>query len=295
MKLSKQDSDLFFDLWFSLLDYTNKKYGIDTSTKIINRKTGVNLTSAFRISDKIWEDTSVIDDYLAENELPEDEQKILKSWHYRIKGTFVIERHLKKGAVIIDNEDNVYIVKGLTQSIRDLTCDFPTPVYIKGTLLPFKNVIITDGLIMPYNVIIGGNMRAELKELYMEAKRNDWIIEKMNIDLLDENRHLLKFFKSDISNLSEKTIDNHMKIVQWYLIYYLANQDLRMQDGLNCLDDFFNREVSGSPNEIKKICTSIKKFYKSMAEHNKISEDDYKSLCSEIKENFPRWAEECNL
>lgn len=38
--------------------------------------------------------------------------------------------------------------------------------------MPFQDVIITDGLIRPYNLLIGGNMKRKFKEMYMTAKRS---------------------------------------------------------------------------------------------------------------------------
>lgn len=45
-------------------------------------------------------------------------------------------------------------------------------VMVEATLMPYQDVIITDGQIMPYNLMIGGNMKREFKEVYMTAKRN---------------------------------------------------------------------------------------------------------------------------
>lgn len=43
---------------------------------------------------------------------------------------------------------------------------------IEATLMPFRDMIITDGLIMPYNILIGGNMARTFKDIYMTAKKN---------------------------------------------------------------------------------------------------------------------------
>lgn len=55
----------------------------------------------------------------------------------------------------------------------------PLPLLAEATLLPFRDVIITDGLIMPYNIVIGSNMARSFKEVYMEAKKNGEIIRKL--------------------------------------------------------------------------------------------------------------------
>jgi len=46
------------------------------------------------------------------------------------------------------------------------------PILIDTTLIPFKDVIISDGLHMAYTVMIGGNIARSLKDTYMNAKKS---------------------------------------------------------------------------------------------------------------------------
>lgn len=46
----------------------------------------------------------------------------------------------------------------------------PMPVILTATLLPFKDEIITDGLINGSRVTVGPGIRQELKDTYMNAK-----------------------------------------------------------------------------------------------------------------------------
>ncbi len=51
---------------------------------------------------------------------------------------------------------------------------------VEATLLPFRDQIITDGLIVPYsNFLIDGNMARDYKEIYMEAKLEKQIIKTL--------------------------------------------------------------------------------------------------------------------
>ncbi len=71
--------------------------------------------------------------------MPDEHRKIIESWKRCIRGRFIIERHLKSGSILISMEDEkVYQVGG----------------------------------IIPYNLVIGGNMRKGFKEKYMTVKRN---------------------------------------------------------------------------------------------------------------------------
>lgn len=45
--------------------------------------------------------------------------------------------------------------------------------------MPFKGQIIYDGLLIPYNILFGGGIKAELKEEYLAAKQNGRILETL--------------------------------------------------------------------------------------------------------------------
>ena len=49
-----------------------------------------------------------------------------------------------------------------------------TAVYMV-MFMPFRDVIISDGLVMPYNILIGGGMKRRFKDSYMAAKKNGQI------------------------------------------------------------------------------------------------------------------------
>lgn len=98
---------------------------------------------------------------------------ILKSWKGCITGRFIIERHLKKGAVFISIDDNsVFLVNGIVSSWEEMLRNAPMPTLLDETLLPFKNAIISDGLVSVMPIIFGLNSKADFKEIYMDAKRN---------------------------------------------------------------------------------------------------------------------------
>ena len=49
------------------------------------------------------------------------------------------------------------------------------PVLIDAVLIPFRDSIISDGLVVPYPVYFGKDARADFKDAYMNAKRNQTI------------------------------------------------------------------------------------------------------------------------
>ena len=45
------------------------------------------------------------------------------------------------------------------------------PLVLEATFMPFRDVIISDGLVMPYNILVGGGMKRVFKDVYMNAKK----------------------------------------------------------------------------------------------------------------------------
>ena len=178
MTLSKEDGQLYYRLWLPLLDYVNKKYGIRKGIKKMENAASLNPNDVKAVANRMYEDVAVIDEYLSvHKEISEENRKIIEGWKKCISGRFIIERHLKKGSVLISMEDEkVYQVVGIISSLEEMFRYAPMPLMVEATIMPFKDVIITDGLIIPFNVIIGNNMSRTFKDVYMAAKRNGEIV-----------------------------------------------------------------------------------------------------------------------
>ena len=72
----------------------------------------------------------------------------------------------------------MYLVNGIIDSWEEMI-PAPTPVIVKTTLLPFRDVIISDGLFSSFTVRFGRNMADEFKETYMTAKKNKTLISQI--------------------------------------------------------------------------------------------------------------------
>ena len=55
----------------------------------------------------------------------------------------------------------------------------PLPILLDVTLIPFRDVIISDGLVIETPVVFGKNYASELKDVYMSAKKNGAIIRSL--------------------------------------------------------------------------------------------------------------------
>ena len=99
------------------------------------------------------------------------ERDLVLTWKQAIHGRFALERHLRGGSIFISLDNNeVYLVKGITSSWQEMFDGQPMPVILTTTLLPFKGTIITDGLINAGNIAVGPGIRRDLKDTYMRAK-----------------------------------------------------------------------------------------------------------------------------
>lgn len=88
----------------------------------------------------------------------------------------MLERHLKKGSVFISiDTEEVYMVNGILSSWEEMFDDRPLPILLQATLIPFKDTIITDGLVTPFDVRFGRGYSSDFKEIYRNAKQNKTI------------------------------------------------------------------------------------------------------------------------
>ncbi|NLZ67461.1 MAG: hypothetical protein GX903_00425 [Spirochaetales bacterium] len=182
MTLSEEDGKLYYRLWLPLLDFVNKKYDIIRRIVCVVTENNLHMQEVKTISDKLYDNIGLIDEYLAlHSELSEEHKAIILGFKNFVRGDFLLERHLKKGSVMINTENQkVYLVSGIVSSFEELFFTFPMPLLIKATLLPFKDVIITDGLFAPYAMNIGSNLKKQFKDIYTEAKAEGEIISDLN-------------------------------------------------------------------------------------------------------------------
>ena len=176
MTRNRKDAELFYSLWFPMLDFVNRKYRVVPKIKHIPEDIPLNLGEVKKVADYVWEHIDVIDEFLAENELPDEYRRIVSGWKRCITGRFMLERHLKKGSVFISiDTEEVYMVSGIISSWAEILEDRPLPILLRATLIPFKDTIITDGLVTPFDVCFGRNYSTAFKEIYRNAKQNKTI------------------------------------------------------------------------------------------------------------------------
>ena len=181
MTLSEKDGQLFYKLWLPLLDYVNEKCKVNKNVKDMANAKSLNPQEVKEIANVLWDDISLIDQYLIDQrtDISDEHKEIISSWKRRVQGRFVMERHLKKGTIFVSEDDRVYQVQGIISSWEEMFFYAPMPLLMEATFIPFRDVIISDGLVMPYNIVIGKNMAKQFKDVYMSAKKSGMLIKSL--------------------------------------------------------------------------------------------------------------------
>jgi len=177
MKVTEQEATHFFDLMWGLQFFVNQSLGIDPKIPSAAELAKLDTKRKMPIRNALWEHPELIDSYLAANphKLSADDLALVADWKRFVKGTFYIERMLKKYAIFIENED-VYAVLGLHDAFDEFFYPQQLPVAVQTVLLPYKGRIVYDGLMAGYPIAFGGGITSELKEIYLAAKQNGRII-----------------------------------------------------------------------------------------------------------------------
>jgi len=177
MKLSEEDIKRFYNIWFNLLDYTNKKYNIASNIKDLSSSCRVNPNDISPIRDRLWSDNTVLDDIVTTNpfQFSEADLSLLNTWKNRVSDKFILLKHLKNYSIFLGNH-NIYGVTGIVSPIDEMFPSYALPLMVEAVLLPFEGRIIYDSLLMPYRVHFGGGAKKEFQEEYRELKSKSGII-----------------------------------------------------------------------------------------------------------------------
>ena len=114
-----------------------------------------------------------------------------------------------------------------------------------------------------------------------------------------ENDALLDEFKAWLaeSGLKEKTIKKHTGNVWFYIYEYLLYEDaIRPQEGISAVGEFFNwffprKAMWSNVKTTRETVTSLKKFYRFLADTGSVGDVEYQRLLAEVKNEMPEWLE----
>ncbi len=115
----------------------------------------------------------------------------------------------------------------------------------------------------------------------------------------EENHTFLTGFTRYLENknLSKKTIDKHVRNVDFYINHYLLYESpQKASAGVSQLDHFLGfwfirKAMWSSPSSIKENITSLKHFYAYMNKIGQVSDRALSNMLEEIKECKSEWVE----
>lgn len=176
MILTNDEAKYFYKLWIPLLDYVNQKKHLIPSLYGMTSPQGLPLPDVVTLANSLWQEPLIIEDYLNDYSdlLSSDDSFIIKNWMtHNVHDKFIVDRHLQKGSVLISvQNEEVYVVKGIYSSWREMLSGFPMPQVVEATLIPFKDTIIHDGIVLPFGITLGKNMSDHSKKIYLNAREN---------------------------------------------------------------------------------------------------------------------------
>lgn len=207
MQLSEEDVKLYYKLMWSLHFFVNQQVKIHTEIEDVEDMEYADIDKKVAIRKALYENIGLIDLFIKKNPDNFSKEKLLivAGWKNFIDGHFYVERFLKRFTVFIQDE-TVYAVLGLQQPLSELIHRSRLPFYISTNLLPFKGIIIFDGLFGASNTYFGGGIKGGLKEIYMRAKQNQRIIHSLEPNQKTvKKKKAAKNWKSELKSLVNKS------------------------------------------------------------------------------------------
>ena len=208
MLLTPEDAALFFKLMPALQVFANQKLQMIKSLDTVKQYQNISNTQRVKLRNAVYQQLELIDEFVRVNPsgFSSDELAVVSGWKNFVAGDFMIERVLKKYAILIGN-NKVYGVLALTEPFPQVLGGMPLPAYVKTVLLPFKGKIIYDGLMERYSILFGHGAATSASNTYRAAKQQGKIIESLDPDWKPPQPkvEVSKNWKPVLSEISEKT------------------------------------------------------------------------------------------
>ena len=198
MQLPEPEIKLFYKLYHPLLLYTAQKTGKAKNVSLSGEIEQIPFKQLNDIRDALYGPENLFDSFIAENPLgfSPEELNIVRGWKKFIKDKFYVLRYLKDYAVFLTGSSPVkaYGVRCLYSAFAEVIGS-DLPILLETALLPFQGKIIYDGLVAPYNIHFGSDIRRNLNEDYQRVKAAHGIITSFDeSEKQQSDADLLKFY-----------------------------------------------------------------------------------------------------
>jgi hypothetical protein len=180
MLLNPQDVQLFFRLHRTLMFFVNQRLEV-VPDDLASPEAFAALPPEVRLQvrNAFLDHTDLLQSFVEENpaQLPDDELALVRSWRQLVHGKFCLFRELKKYTVFLstDKRPIAYGVLALSQPFDEVIGP-ELPILAETVLLPFKGLIVYDGLLNAYRISFGPGLRRSLNENFKEAKARHGIV-----------------------------------------------------------------------------------------------------------------------
>jgi len=177
-RLAPDEVQLFFRLHWSLLFYVNEQLAIVPDITSPEMFSALSPETRLQVRTALVEQPQLIGRFVEKNplSLADEELSIIQSWQHFVAGRFFIFRHLKHYTIFLDEQqENAYGVLALNDPFEELIGP-SLPVVAATILLPFRDKIVYDGLLVGFNISLGGGIKRSLNETYKSMKEKVGIV-----------------------------------------------------------------------------------------------------------------------
>lgn len=165
--LSKKDVELFYKLYFGVLEFTNRKYHVVPELKIYEAKK-LDPRILVDVINEFWsKKASILLEFAFANpfKFSDEEMKIVRDFRKGIRDLFIIVKY-----TMFFSKDNLYMVKGINCNIDEIIPNKDLPVPAKTTIFPFKDQIVFDSVLAAQAIKIGANVKENIIEETSNSK-----------------------------------------------------------------------------------------------------------------------------
>ena len=178
--LSPKEIRHFYTLWMPILTYVNERYNIVPGFVFKMNQSPTHVTGP--VAMKLRSNPELINDYLAREGYklrPQDRQAVQEFTHY-YSSRFAIHCYRGRTAYFIDEKSRVFEVHHLMSDWKELCYPGQMPAIATVGLLPYKGVIIHDGLFLRSFDPVEPEIKEKFKAIYEKAVLEKTIIQKLD-------------------------------------------------------------------------------------------------------------------
>ena len=142
--LTKENNDFFYKQFIPFIVWYSQKINHPIK-RLPNNKVDQNAVAEVvdLASEKHF---ALADEYVKEKSLTGREKTFILGFKKSIYDTFIITEYRDNGALFMDRNSKVYLVKGLISSFKEVL-PYDLPIAIRTLILPFDNFIIYNGVV----------------------------------------------------------------------------------------------------------------------------------------------------